>query len=53
MERVDLTFNLRDDIHITMPRASTPTGWVTLAFHEDLHEASLMALEGMLDLMSC
>lgn len=52
MERVDLTFNLRDDISITMPCAHTPTGWVTLAFHEDLHEASLMALEGMLDLMA-
>lgn len=51
MERVDLTFNLRDDIHITMPCANTPKGWITLAFHEDLHEATMMALSAMLDLM--
>ncbi len=51
MERVDLTFYLREDMHITTPRANTPAGWVTLGFHEDLHEASLIALEAMLDLM--
>lgn len=51
MERVDLSFQLRDDMHITTPRAHTPAGWVTLAFHENLHEASLMALNAMLDIM--
>lgn len=52
MERVSLTFYLRDDIRIKTPRADTPSGWVTLAFHEDLYEATLLALNAMLDLMS-
>jgi acetamidase/formamidase len=39
-------------MHIKTPRANTPLGWVTLAFHEDLHEATLIALNAMLDLMS-
>lgn len=51
MERVDLTFHLRDDLHLNTPRAYTPDAWITLGFHEDLHEASLIALEAMLDLM--
>src|SRR6266700_2068785 len=51
MERVDLTFHLRNDMHLTTPRAHTPSGWITLGFHENLHEASLLALEAMLDLM--
>jgi acetamidase/formamidase len=51
MERVDLTFHLRHDMRLTTPRATTSTGWITLGFHENLHEASLIALEAMLDLM--
>ncbi len=51
MERVDLTFFLHDDMHITTPRANTPTGWVTLGFNTDLHEATLIALGAMLDLI--
>jgi len=51
MERVELTFYLRDDIQLTTPRANTPVGWITLGFHEDLHEATLIALNAMLDLM--
>jgi acetamidase/formamidase len=49
--RVDLTFHLRHDMRLTTPRATTSTGWITLGFHENLHEASLIALEAMLDLM--
>jgi len=51
MERVELTFYLRDDIQLTTPRANTPVGWITLGFHEDLHEATLIALNAMLDLL--
>jgi len=51
MERVDLTFHLRDDLHLTTPRATTSSAWITFGFHENLHEASLIALEAMLDLM--
>ncbi|MFN8529008.1 MAG: acetamidase/formamidase family protein [Anaerolineae bacterium] len=51
IERVDLTFNVRDDVKLSAPRANTPDGWVTFGFHEDLNEATYLALEGMLTLM--
>ncbi len=51
MERVDLTFHLRNDMHLTTPRAHTSSAWITLGFHENLHEASIIALDAMLDLM--
>ena len=51
MERVDLTFHLRNDIRLTTPRATTSSAWITLGFHENLHEASLIALETMIDLI--
>ena len=51
MERFELTFYLRDDIRLTTPRANTPIGWITLGFHEDLHEATFIALNAMLALM--
>jgi acetamidase/formamidase len=51
MEQVELTFHLRDDLPLTMPRAETPTGWITLGFHEDLLEATYLALDGMLSLI--
>ena len=51
MERVSLTFFLRDDIHLTTPRVKTPAGWVTLGCHQDMHEASLIALGAMLDVL--
>ncbi|WP_096202901.1 acetamidase/formamidase family protein [Bacillus sp. FJAT-45350] len=51
MEVVDLTFKLRDDMNLKMPRAHTPSSWVTFGFHEDLNEATIIALEEMLDLI--
>jgi acetamidase/formamidase len=51
MERVDLTLTIRDDIKIKMPRAKTPIGWITMGLHEDLDEATWIALNGMLELM--
>ncbi len=51
IERASLTFTLRDDLPLTTPRARTASAWLTLGFHENLHEASLIALEAMLDLM--
>ncbi len=51
MERVVLTFSLDETRSLTTPYAKTPVGWVTMGFHEDLHEASMIALEAMLDLM--
>src|SRR5438105_11776630 len=40
MERVELGFRLRDDIHLRYPRAHTPAGWITLGFDRDLDEAA-------------
>lgn len=51
MERVDLTFHLLPNLHISTPRANTPNGWLTLGLHEDLNEATLIALEAMVELM--
>jgi acetamidase/formamidase len=51
MELVELRFELVPDLRLATPRANTPAGWLTLGFAEDLREASLRALEAMLDLM--
>lgn len=51
MEQVKLTFRLRDDLTLTTPRANTPAGWITFGFHKDLNEATLIALEAMLELL--
>jgi acetamidase/formamidase len=48
MERVDLSFALRDDLPLTTPLARTPAGWVAMGFHEDLDEAAFRALEAMI-----
>lgn len=47
MELVDLTFVVRDDMKLNMPRANTPSGWVTFGFSEDLNEAAATALAEM------
>ena len=52
MERVDLTFYLRDNLPLSTPRAKTAEGWLTLGLHEDLNQAMVLALNAMLDLMS-
>lgn len=49
MERVSVTFNLRDDLSLRMPQADTPAGWLTFGLNEDLDEAMWLALEGILD----
>lgn len=51
MEIVDVTVQLFEDQTLTNPRANTPSGWITFGFHEDLNEATVQALDGMLDLM--
>jgi len=51
MDVCELTFELLPDLHLTTPRANTPAGWITLAFHEDLDEAIGIALDAMLNLM--
>ena len=46
-----LSFGLRDDLALIMPMARTPDSWITFGFHEDLDEAVIIAIDGMLDLM--
>ena len=51
MEQVSLTFDLADGPALATPRADTPAGWITFGFHTDLNEATLLALDDMLDLL--
>lgn len=50
-ERAELTFRLRNDLHLTFPRAETPAGWLTFGFADDLDGAMFVALDAMLGLM--
>ncbi len=51
VERVDLTFELLDDMPLAMPVANTPAGWLALGFDKDLDEAAAFAVEGILGVM--
>jgi acetamidase/formamidase len=51
MEQVDLTFIVHDNLKLSMPRAKTAEGWLTLGLHENLEEAMYLALEEMLVLI--
>jgi acetamidase/formamidase len=51
MDLVDVTFFIREDIKLKMPRANTPNGWICFGFHEDLNEATVIAVDEMLKLM--
>lgn len=51
MERVELTFRLHREQTLITPRARTTGAWLTFGFHEDLTEATYLALEDMLGLM--
>ena len=52
MERVELTFDLREDLKLETPRANTPAGWITLGFDPDLNKAYDSAMWGMIDLLT-
>lgn len=51
MAQADLTFDLRDDLQLTTPRAKTPTAWLSFGLHQDLNAAMRLALADMLVLM--
>ncbi len=51
IESAELTLILREDLIFKIPQADTSSGWITLGLHEDLYEASLFALNAMLDHM--
>ncbi|WP_078549876.1 acetamidase/formamidase family protein [Litchfieldia alkalitelluris] len=52
MDLVDITLIVRDDMQLSMPRALTPSSWITFGFDEDLNEATAVALDQMVVLMS-
>src|SRR5262249_27990162 len=51
MQRVDLTFDLRDDLPLRAPVARTPAGWLTVGLGSTVDDATYAALEGMFDLL--
>ncbi|WP_345636943.1 acetamidase/formamidase family protein [Rugosimonospora acidiphila] len=51
MERVDLTFGLREDLVLAGPVAHTPAGWLTMGLADDQTDATFMALESMFELL--
>lgn len=42
---------LRKDLHLKWPRAETPTHFITMGIHEDLNEATKMAVREMIDFL--
>jgi acetamidase/formamidase len=51
MDRVDLTFDLRDDMELTGPVAHTPAGWLAFGLGETLDDAAYLALDAMYALL--
>ena len=51
LARAELTLVVREDLELELPRAETPTSWITFGFDEDLDRAAEAATEGMLDLI--
>ena len=51
MERVRLRVSIKSDMHLSLPRARTPAGWITFGFDRDLDRAMFQALDAMLDLL--
>lgn len=51
VERAQLTLDVRDDLPLRWPIAWTPEAWLTFGLDEDLDEAAVVAIEGMLELM--
>ena len=42
---------VRKDLHLTWPRAETPTHFITMGLHEDLNEATKIAVREMIDFL--
>ena len=51
MEKVELTLTLHEEMTLDAPIARIDGAWLTFGFHENLHQASLMALDNMVNLM--
>src|SRR5882672_6476998 len=44
-------FVVRKDMHLRWPRAETPTQFITMGLHEDLNEATKLAVREMIDFL--
>jgi acetamidase/formamidase len=44
-------FVVRKDMHLRWPRAETPTHFITMGLHEDLNEATKLAVHEMIDFL--
>ena len=44
-------FMVRKDMHLRWPRAETPTHFITMGLHEDLNEATKLAVHEMIDFL--
>ena len=44
-------FVVRKDMHLLWPRAETPTHFMTMGLHEDLSEATKLAVQDMIDFL--
>jgi acetamidase/formamidase len=44
-------FVVRNDMHLRWPRVETPTHFITMGLHEDLNEATKLAVREMIDLL--
>ncbi|MCT8138329.1 acetamidase/formamidase family protein [Anaerobacillus sp. CMMVII] len=51
MDFVDVTLTIREDMELRLPRAKTPTSWITFGFDEDLNKATAIALNEMVEMM--
>jgi acetamidase/formamidase len=47
MDLVDVTLIVHENMQLNLPRAKTPSGWITFGFHEDLNVATADALNEM------
>jgi acetamidase/formamidase len=45
-------FIVRKDMHLTWPRAETPTEWITMGMDDDLTEAAKIATREMIDFLA-
>src|SRR5438552_5111395 len=46
-----LRFTLRKDMKLRYPAAETPTHFITMGMHEDLNEATKLAVREMIDFL--
>ena len=44
-------FIVRKDMHLRWPRAETPTHYICMGFHEDLTEATTLAVRDMIEFL--